>query len=212
MNYLGQLSGERILITGASGLGLMCAIAYAKTVQKCMVFSKERTNDTSVRWWQGNMEDIEVVQNLSVPLNLRFFHLSGHVTGAADLKLVLPTFQPSSEYSQFVDGSCQHWMPSHCVVSPLEEPEPGHTDAPASPYAAAKWTSGTYGRMFHKLYQTPVVLVRPFMTYGPRQDVRKIIPLLPSPCCKIRLQPVGSGRLTGYVDDVIEGLCSGAGA
>jgi len=38
MNYLGQLSGERILITGASGfLGLMCAIAY-KTVQKCMVF------------------------------------------------------------------------------------------------------------------------------------------------------------------------------
>jgi len=34
------------------------------------------------------MEDIEVVQ---VPLNLGCF-ISGHVAGAADLKLVLPTF------------------------------------------------------------------------------------------------------------------------
>jgi len=86
------------------------------------------------------------------------------------------------------------------LLASLEEP--GHTDAaPASPYAAAKWTSGTYGRMFHKLYQTPVVLVRPFMTYGPRQDVRKIIPSVTISCCKIRLQnqPVGSGRLTGFM-------------
>jgi len=70
------------------------------------------------------------------------------------------------------------------LLASLEEPEPGHTDAAPAPYAAAKWTSGTYGRMFHKLYQTPVVLVRPFMTYGPRQDVRKIIPLLPSPAAR----------------------------
>jgi len=92
------------------------------------------------------------------------------------------------------------------LLASLEEPEPGHTDAaPASPYAAAKWTSGTYGRMFHKLYQTPVVLVRPFMTYGPRQDVR--------PCYHLLLQDQAPKPASGqrqvdwiYVDDVIEGL------
>jgi len=95
------------------------------------------------------------------------------------------------------------------LLASLEEPEPGHTDAaPASPYAAAKWTSGTYGRMFHKLYQTPVVLVRPFMTHGPRQDVRKIIPLLPSPL-QDQAPKLASGQRQVdwiYVDDVIEGL------
>jgi len=39
MNYLGQLSGERILITGASGfLGSHVCDRLCKTVQKCMVF------------------------------------------------------------------------------------------------------------------------------------------------------------------------------
>jgi len=74
MNYLGQLSGERILITGASGfLGShVCDRLCKNGAEVHGVSRKERTNDTSVRW-QGNMEDIEVVQNLSVPLNLVVF-------------------------------------------------------------------------------------------------------------------------------------------
>ena len=63
------------------------------------------------------------------------------------------------------------------LVGSLTEPEPGDTDAaPGSPYAAAKWASSAYGRMFHALYRAPVVIIRPFMTYGPRQDRRKLIP------------------------------------
>jgi len=86
-----------------------------------MVFL-ERTNDTSVRWWQ--VEDIEVVQNLSVPLNLRlFFHLSGHVTGAADLKLVA-TFQPSSEYSHLLTVAANIGCRRIVLLASLEEPEP----------------------------------------------------------------------------------------
>jgi len=93
-------------------------------------------------------------------------------------------------------------MPSHCVVSLLRGT--GTTGcSPPAPYAAAKWTSGTYGRMFHKLYQTPVVLTR---FYGPGRMCVKLF-LLPL--------PARSGKQTGggqrqvdwiYVDDVIEGL------
>jgi len=149
-----------------------------------MVFLEKSAPMIQVYVWQGNMEDIEVVQNLSRTIKPEVvFHLSGHVTGAADLKLVLPTFHSLlvstvNLLTVAANIGCRR------IVSLLRGTG---TVIPMLLYAAAKWTSGTYGRMFHKLYQTPVVLVRPFMTYGPRQDVRKIIPVTIS-CCKIRLQ------------------------
>ena len=47
---------------------------------------------------------------------------------------------------------------------------------PQSPYAAAKWAASGYGRMFHSLYGAPVVILRPFMTYGPVRLPSKLIP------------------------------------
>jgi len=62
--------------------------------QKCMVFLR-----AAPMWYKCNVgggvgRHWGSSKTFSVPLNLRlFFHLSGHVTGAADLKLaVLPTF------------------------------------------------------------------------------------------------------------------------
>ena len=218
MNYLDQLSGQRILITGASGfLGShVCDRLCKNGAEAHAVSREERTDDTSVRWWQGNMENIEVVQNLFRTIKPEVvFHLSGHVTGAADLKLVLPTFHSLlvstvNLLTVAANIGCRRIV----LLASLEEPEPGHTDAaPASPYAAAKWTSGTYGRMFHKLYQTPVVLVRPFMTYGPRQDVRKVIPSVTISLLQGQAPKLASGQRQVdwiYVDDVIEGLLAAA--
>jgi nucleoside-diphosphate-sugar epimerase len=63
----------------------------------------------------------------------------------------------------------------------LEEPKlPQDRDdadpLPSTPYAAAKFSGILYGKMFHRLYKLPVVVLRPFMTYGPRQKERKVIP------------------------------------
>ena len=56
---------------------------------------------------------------------------------------------------------------------------------------------------------TPCVIVRPFMTYGPGQDARKIIPAVILDFLSGKEPRLSSGRWEAdwvYVDDVIEGF------
>jgi len=218
-NSLEQLSGKRVLITGASGfLGShLCDRLYKNSVEVHAVSRTERSVDQgSVQWWQGNMEDLEVVQNLFHTIRPDvIFHLSGHVTGTAGLELVLPTFQSLLVSTvNVLTVAAKKGCDRLVLIASLEEPEPGQNEAtPISPYAAAKWASGAYGRMFHQLYQTPVVLVRPFMTYGPRQNVRKIIPSVTLSLLQGEAPKLASGQREVdwiYIDDAIAGMLAAA--
>lgn len=51
-----------------------------------------------------------------------------------------------------------------------------HPRRPQSPYAATKVGADALCYSHHCAYGTPVVVVRPFNTYGPRQSTRAIIP------------------------------------
>jgi NAD dependent epimerase/dehydratase len=45
-----------------------------------------------------------------------------------------------------------------------------------SPYSASKIAADQLAESFHRSYELPVVTVRPFNTYGPRQSARAVIP------------------------------------
>ena len=47
-----------------------------------------------------------------------------------------------------------------------------------SPYSARKIGADKLAESYHLSYETPVVTVRPFNTYGPRQSARAIIPTI----------------------------------
>ena len=49
---------------------------------------------------------------------------------------------------------------------------------PQSPYAASKVGSDKLAESYHRTYELPVVVVRPFNTYGPRQSPRAVIPAI----------------------------------
>jgi nucleoside-diphosphate-sugar epimerase len=86
---------------------------------------------------------------------------------------------------------------------------------PSSPYAAAKWAGGAYARMFHSLYGTPVVIVRPFMTYGPGQAPEKLVPFVICSLLADKAPKLSSGRVRAdwiYVADVIDGFVKAATA
>ena len=96
------------------------------------------------------------------------------------------------------------------LTGSLAEPDSAKGEAfPSAPYAAAKWASSAYGRMFHALYQVPVVLARVFMVYGPAQkDLSKLIPYATLSLLQKKSPKVSSGeRLVDwiYVGDVVEG-------
>jgi nucleoside-diphosphate-sugar epimerase len=92
----------------------------------------------------------------------------------------------------------------------LTEPLPGDREPiPTSPYAAAKWSSTACARMFHALYQTPVVVVRPFMTYGPGQHESKVVPYVINSLLNGEAPSLASGGWSAdwvFVDDVIDGF------
>lgn len=53
-----------------------------------------------------------------------------------------------------------------------------HERQPQSPYSATKIAADALAKSFYLSMDTPVVIVRPFNTYGPRQSARAIIPAL----------------------------------
>ena len=71
-----------------------------------------------------------------------------------------------------------------------------------------------YGRMFRHLFQTPIVIARIFMTYGPDQkDQKKLVPFVINQLLRGEAPKLTSGeRLADwiYIDDVVEGLLRAA--
>ena len=58
---------------------------------------------------------------------------------------------------------------------PIDETHPLQ---PQSPYAASKIAAESLAVSFHRSFATPVTVVRPFNTYGPRQSARAVIPTI----------------------------------
>jgi NAD dependent epimerase/dehydratase len=91
-----------------------------------------------------------------------------------------------------------------------------HPVNPQSPYAATKASADFLALTFFRSFKTPVVIVRPFNTYGPRQSARAIIPTI------ITQLLSGSGRVTlgsvtpfrdlNFVKDTVQGFIRAAGS
>ncbi len=79
-----------------------------------------------------------------------------------------------------------------------------------SPYSASKIGSDKITESFYCSFETPVVLARPFNTYGPRQSARAIIPTIITQLLsgrkKIQLGSIHPTRDFNYVGDICKGL------
>lgn len=85
-----------------------------------------------------------------------------------------------------------------------------------SPYSASKIGADQIAMSFHLSFDTPVAIIRPFNTYGPRQSARAVIPTiitqLASGKRKIKLGSVHPTRDFNYVSDTVEAFIAVAEA
>lgn len=85
-----------------------------------------------------------------------------------------------------------------------------HPRQPQSPYSATKIAADAIAMSFHNAFGLPVVLARPFNTYGPRQSARAIIPSIISQIAAgATLIKVGDMRPTrdfNFVEDTCRGF------
>jgi len=81
-----------------------------------------------------------------------------------------------------------------------------------SPYSASKIGADKLAESFYCAYGLPVVTIRPFNTYGPRQSARAVIPAIITQALvrqTIHLGNLDTSRDLTYVDDTVNGfLCA----
>ena len=81
-----------------------------------------------------------------------------------------------------------------------------------SPYSATKIGADRLAESFYRSFQTPVSIVRPFNTYGPRQSARAVIPTIITQLLagktEIKLGSLTPTRDFNYVKDTVHGFIS----
>jgi NAD dependent epimerase/dehydratase len=79
-----------------------------------------------------------------------------------------------------------------------------------SPYSATKIAADQLAYSFYASFDLPVVIARPFNTYGPRQSARAVIPTIITQIAKgkrqIKLGAVSPTRDFNYVGDTVAGF------
>jgi dTDP-glucose 4,6-dehydratase len=88
-----------------------------------------------------------------------------------------------------------------------------HPLEPQSPYAASKVAADKLVDSFHRSFELPTTIVRPFNTYGPFQSARAIVPTIISQALAggpVRLGSLHPRRDLTFVEDTVSGFIAAA--
>jgi nucleoside-diphosphate-sugar epimerase len=209
---LKKFTTKKILITGASGfIGYNLAkklSALGANVFGTSRIARENKNEAFV-WLKGSFENLNETKKILEEVRPDIiYHFSGEVTASNDIKHVHPTFHSlvTSTVNILTEATrlnCERVILTGSCTEPLEL-----ETAAGSPYAAAKCATRTYGNMFWQTYGTPVVIIRPFVGYGPGQSAGKLIPQVISSFLNDVSPKLTSGKWLSdwiYIEDVIDG-------
>ena len=89
---------------------------------------------------------------------------------------------------------------------PIDENHPINAQ---SPYSASKISADHIAQSFYNSFNLPVVVLRPFNTFGPRQSLRAVIPTIIGQALneqKIKAGNLKPTRDFNYIEDIINGF------
>jgi dTDP-glucose 4,6-dehydratase len=96
------------------------------------------------------------------------------------------------------------------LTTPMNESHPLQAQ---SPYSASKISSDMLGMSYARSFGLPVIIVRPFNTYGPRQSMRAVIPTIVVQALtskQIKLGNLTPVRDFNFVEDTANGFIAAA--
>ncbi len=228
-----NLSGKRVLVTGAGGFigsHLVERLVSEGAQTRALVHYR---SDGSRGWLDGSphkneievvagdvrdsdfiqraMRQTDIVFHLAALIGIPYSYdaprsyVDTNVTGtlnilqaARDINIERVVHTSTSE----VYGSAQY--------VPIDEKHPLQGQ---SPYSASKIGADKLAESFHLSFDLPVVTIRPFNTFGPRQSARAVIPTIISQCLSSKSIKIGSLHPTrdlNFVENTVEAFLHAA--
>ena len=227
---ISHLSDARILITGGTGfIGQHLCAVLAQTTALCVGLRRRRpaensnvSSPESVDWVEGDLLDIEGLRRTVHRLQpTHIFHLAAVTSserGFSTAKEMIQTnILGTVNLLQALEG-----IPYTCFVHTGSAEEYGNGTSPfhesdlllpVSPYSASKSGATLFCQMYQRTFQAPIVVLRPFLVYGPGQLPDKLIPQAILAALENRSFPMTSGKQTReftYIDDIVDGYLKAA--
>ncbi len=223
-----EISGKKVLVTGAGGfigshlveslLDVGCdvkAFVHYNSLSSwgwIDTFSTEKAKKIEV--FPGEIRDLngvetamkgcDVVFHLAALIAIPFSYHSPESYVDTNVKGTLNVLQAARKLNVdklMVTSTSEVYGTAKYV--PIDESHPFQGQ---SPYSASKIGADRLAESFYRSFDLPVVIVRPFNTYGPRQSARAVIPTIISQLLagadRISLGSLAPTRDFNYVKDV----------
>jgi NAD dependent epimerase/dehydratase len=230
-SQLNTWSGRRVLVTGAAGFigshlteALVRAgasvrafvrynsrneygwleVADPALLSQVEIFTGDLANPEAAR---GATEKCDVVLHLGalIPIPYSYRHPREYVTANIEGTVNILEGCRQAGVSRIVHTSSSEVYGTARTV-PIGEEHPLQAQ---SPYAATKVAADKLALSYQQSFGTPVVVVRPFNTYGPRQTARAVIPTIITQALTRDVVELGSTTPTRdflFVEDTVRGM------
>ena len=158
------------------------------------------------------MKDTEVVFHLAALIGIPYSYHSPDTYVDTNIKGTLNILQAAKVLGvQKIIHTSTSEIYGTAQFVPITEQHPVN---PQSPYAATKSGADFLAMSFYRSFDTPVSIIRPFNTYGPRQSARAVIPTIIMQILSgkknILLGDLLPTRDLNFVEDTVEGFICAA--
>ena len=173
------------------------------------VFSGDIRDPNGVR---TAMKDCDVVLHLAALIGIPYSYHSPDSYVDTNIRGTLNLLQAARDFEieRFIHTSTSEVYGTAQFV-PITEAHPLQGQ---SPYSATKIGADQIALSFYNSFETPVTIMRPFNTYGPRQSARAVIPTVITQIANgyniIKLGSLNPTRDFNYVADTVSGFIAAA--
>jgi NAD dependent epimerase/dehydratase len=178
--------------------------AEPELVRELEIFRGDLVNPEAVA---AAVRDRDVVLHLGalIPIPYSYLHPREFVTANVTGTLNVLEAARRVEVDRIVHTSTSEVYGTATTIPINEE----HRLHPQSPYAATKVGADQLALSYQRSFGMPVVIVRPFNTFGPRQSARAVIPTIVTQAMSRETIELGATDTTRdflYVDDNVAGI------
>ena len=154
------------------------------------------------------IKDIDVIFHLAALIAIPYSYLAPDSYLDTNIKGTLNICQAAKQNGNIkVIHTSTSEVYGTALYVPIDEK---HPKQPQSPYSASKIAADMIALSFYNSFGLPVVVARPFNTYGPRQSARAIIPTIITQIAsgkkEIKVGDLSPTRDFNYVKDTVYGF------